>query len=114
MLRVLLIIVLVVFGIPAALYLFWSVHCALDRLCMGHARRYCRRRGLEISRVRCQPAFDQSGVKTESSLVQLDCFDARKERRLVLLVAWPFGVRKMVSDESYPESYDVQWPQPCA
>jgi hypothetical protein len=33
-------------------------------------------------------------------LVQLDCFDARKERRLVLLLVWPFGVRKLVSDES--------------
>jgi hypothetical protein len=70
--------------------------------------------GLEARRVRCQPAFERSGVKTEFSLVQLDCLDAQKQRRLVLLLVWPFGVRKLVSDEIYPDSYDSQWPQKCA
>ncbi len=114
MMRLFLIIALVAFGIPALLYVFWGVHCALDRVCMRHARRYCRRSGLEMRRVRCQPAFDQTGVKTESSLVQLDCLDAQNQRRLVLLLVWPFGVRKMVSDEKYPEVYDEQWPQQFA
>lgn len=54
------------------------------------------------------------GVKTEFTLVQLDCFDSQKQRRLVLLLVWPLGVRKLVSDEVYPESYDSQWPQTCA
>jgi hypothetical protein len=49
-------------------------------------------------------------VKTEFTLVQLDCFDAQKERRLVLLRVWPLGVRKMLNDETYPDSYDEQWP----
>ena len=101
-------------GIPACLYLFWLVHCAMGRVCVGHARRFCRRNGLEISRARWQPDFWAAGgkkIKTEFTLVQLDCFDARKQRKLVLLLVWPFGVRKLISTESYPESYDSQWPK---
>jgi hypothetical protein len=104
-------------AIPVVLYSFWVVHCTLDRVIVRHARRFCSRRGLEISRVRWQPAFEPSGgkrVKTESTLVQLDCLDAQKQRRLVLVSAWPFGVRKLISDEIYPEAYDSQWPQKCA
>jgi hypothetical protein len=106
-----------VVAIPALVYLLWVVHCTLDRVCVRHAKRFCRQHGLEICRVRCQPAFEPSGgkrVKTESTLVQLDCFDAQKQRRLVLLLVWPFGVHKLVSDEIYPETYDSQWPQKCA
>jgi len=50
-------------------------------------------------------------VKTEFSLVQLDCFNNQKQRRLVLLLVWPFGVRKLVSDEAYPINYDEKWPK---
>ena len=99
---------------PAFIYLFWVVHCALDRVIVGHARRFCIRRGLEICRVRCQPAFEPSGgkrIKTEFSLVQLDCLDSQKQRRLVLILAWPLGVRKLISDEIYQDSYDSQWTQ---
>jgi len=105
-----LILALLVIGVPALVYLAWLVHRALDRLCMRHARSFCRRQGLEIRRVRCQPAFAESRAKTEFSLVKLDCFDVQKQRRLVLLLVWPFGVRKLVSDALYPESYDSQWP----
>lgn len=119
MTRTLSIVTLVVVGVPALVYLLWFIHCTLDRLCMRHARRFCSRMGLEAQRVRCQPAFEQRqdgrrGGKTEFSLVQLDCFDSQKQRRLVLLLVWPFGVRKLVSDDIYPESYDSQWPQVCA
>ena len=61
--------------------------------------------------------FELSGgkrLKTESTRVQLDCFDAQGQRRLVLLLVWPFGVRKLLSDEIYPESYDSEWPETCA
>jgi hypothetical protein len=112
--RTLLIFAGYVVAAPVVLYLFWVVHCTLDRVCVRHARRFCRRHGLEICRVRCQPAFELSGgkrIKTESTLVQLDCLDSERQRRLVLLLVWPFGVRKTVSDEKYPESYDEQWPQ---
>jgi hypothetical protein len=110
MMRVLFILAIVVFGIPALMYLAWVVHCTLDRCCVRHARRYCRKNGLEISRLRWQIAFEPSGVKTEFTLVQLDCFDAQKQRRLVQLLTWPLGVKKVVSNDKYPESYDDQWP----
>jgi hypothetical protein len=111
MMRVLCILALVVLGIPAIAYLFWGVHCAMDYCCVRHARRYCRKKGFGICRLRCQPAFEHSGVKTEFTLVQLDCLDTQKQRKLLLLLVWPFGVRKVVSEEKYPESYDEQWSQ---
>ena len=114
--RLLFILVFVVVGVPAHVYLLWFVHCALDRVCVRRARTFCERHGLEVSRVRWQMEFEQRpggsrGVKTEFTLVQLDCFDNQKQRRLVLLRVWPFGVRNLVSDQIYPESYDSQWPQ---
>jgi hypothetical protein len=111
--RVLLIVGFVV-TIPVVLYSFWVAHCTLDRICVRHAQRFCRRRGLEICRFRWQPDFEFSGgkrLKTEFTQVQLDCLDFQKQRRLILVLVWPFGVRKLVSDEVYPEIYDSQWPQ---
>lgn len=93
--------------IPCSLLLLWLVHGALQRVCVGHARRFCRRRGFHANRVRWRPAFDETGVKTEFTLVQLDCFDPQKERRLVTLLAWPFGVWKQVGDEVFPDSANL-------
>ena len=108
----------VIFSI-ALMYLLWVVHRILDRICATHAKRFCRRKGLAVQRVRWQIEFEvrpdgTRGVKTENTLVQLDCFDSQKQRRLVLLSAWLFGVRKIVSDEKYPETYDEHWPQKYA
>jgi hypothetical protein len=114
MTRVLLIVAFVMVGIPLVLYAFWVTHIMLGRLCVRHARRFCSRSGLEFRRARWHPEFEPSGIKTEFTWVQLDCLDAQKQRRLVLLSVWPFGVRKTVSDEPYPDSYDSQWPQVCA
>jgi hypothetical protein len=119
MLRVLLIILVGAIGIPALLYSFWVIHCTLDRISVGHARKFCKRHGLEVNRVRCQIEFEQRpdgrrGVKTEFTLIQLDCLDSQKQRRLVLLRVWPLGVRKLLSDEKYPERYDEQWPHKIA
>lgn len=95
--RVLLIVVFIVVGIPALVYLLWLVHCGLDRVCVRHARRFCSRSGLEIRRVRWHPQSESSGIKTEFTLVQLDCFDAQKQRRLVLLFLW--SVRRHGTDQ---------------
>ena len=111
MTSILIIVALAIAGIPAIVYALWVTHLLLGRLCVGHAQRFCRRKGLEFCRARWQPEFDPSGIKTEFTLVQVDCFDARKQRRLLLLSVWPFGVRRTVIDEPYPDSYDSQWPQ---
>lgn len=111
MTRTVLIIAFLLIGGAALIYVAWLVHCLLNRVCIRHARKFCKKMGLDPQRARCQPAFEESGVKTEFSLVQLDCLDAKKQRRLVLLLVWPFGVRKLVSDETYPDAYDSKWPQ---
>ena len=107
MMRVLFILAFVALGI----LLWWFVHCTLNRWCVAHARRFCRRKGLEVRRSRAGIAFDQSGAKTEFTIVELDCLDLQKRRRLLRLLVWAFGIRKVLSDEMYPESYDEQWPQ---
>jgi len=50
-------------------------------------------------------------VKTEFTIVELDCLDAQKQRKLIRLLVWLFGVRKVLSNEIYPDSHDEQWPQ---
>ena len=114
------IIAFAIFSI-ALMYAAWVAHCTLNRIYARHARRFCKRRGLDVSRVRWQMEFERRpgdrsprGVKTEFTLVQLDCLDSQKQRRLILLRVWLFGVRKLLSDEQYPEFYDSQWPQKCA
>jgi len=111
--HILLIIAFTMVGIPTVLYLFWITHIQLDRLCIKHARRFCIRSGLEFRRARWQPEFDSPGIKTEFTLVQIDCFNLEKQRRLILLSVWPFGVRKTISNEPYPDDDDSQWPQVC-
>ncbi len=100
-------------GLATIFYTGWVAHVLLGRLCTKHAMRFCRRQGLDVCRARWQPEFEPSGVKTEFTLVQLDCLDAHRQRRLVLLSVWPFGVRRKVSDDLYPDSYDAEWPQAC-
>src|SRR5258706_9670497 len=111
MMRVLSILALVVLGIPALLYLSWFVHCTLDRCCVRHARRFCRRKGLDVRRSRAGMAFGQSGGKTEFTIVELDCLDLQQHRRLIRLLVWVFGIREVLSDGIYPDLYDEQWPQ---
>jgi hypothetical protein len=35
----------------------------------------------------------------------------QKHRKLIRLLVWVFGIRMVLSDEIYPDSYDEQWPQ---
>ncbi len=100
----------VVIGLPSAIFLFWKVHLAVDRICVGHARRFCKKNGLEVQRERWQPAFNKSGIKTEFTLVQMDCHDVRNQRKLIQLAVWPFGVREVMRNENYPDFYDEEWP----
>jgi hypothetical protein len=102
---------LVLICIPIVIILFVAVHATMDSVCVRHARGYCTKNGLEIHRIRFQPAFDRTGVKTESTLFQVDCRDAKSQRRLVVLLVWPFGVREILGNNDYPDSYDEKWPQ---
>ena len=86
--------------------LLFLVHYGLDYCCLVYARRFCKRQGYRISRWRCGPALDQSGVKTEYTLVVLDCLDGQNQHRLVRMLVWLFGIHRVLSDEKYPESHD--------
>jgi hypothetical protein len=115
---ILVVLGLVIFSI-VIIYIAGVVHRILNSVCVWHAERFCQRHGLAVSRVRWQVEFERRsdstrGVKTENTLVQLDCLNDQKECRLVLLQVWPLGVRKLLSDEQYPESYDNQRPQQSA
>jgi hypothetical protein len=110
-LKTLLIIALFVIGLPFVMFLFVLVHRTMVKICVRHARKFCDRKGLKVNRYRWQPAFDRRGVKTEFTLVQLDCLDAQKQRRLLVLAVWPLGFRKIASDEPYPDGYDEKWPE---
>jgi hypothetical protein len=89
-----------------AVPLGYLVHCGLNYCCLVYARRFCRRQGFKIIRWRCGPALEQSGVKTEFTLVELDCLDGQNQQRLVRLLVWLFGIHRVLSDEKYPESRD--------
>jgi hypothetical protein len=55
---------------------------------------------------------DENGyrVNTEYYVCEVDCVDAKGERRLIRLQAWIFGVGKVLCDEAYPAEHDAEWP----
>lgn len=91
--------------------LMWVVHRGVDYCCLRHAWRYSRRNGVQVIRSRWRPECEASGIKTEFTLIELDCLDDRKQRKIVRLLVWVFGVRKVLSHENYPEALDATWPR---
>jgi len=86
----------------------WYVHCGLERCYVHFGQRFCKNRGLTISRVRCGPEFEDSGVKTEYSIVEFDCINAEGVRQLLKLRVWIFGVKKVLSIDNYPKDEEGQ------
>ncbi len=95
-------VIFVVASALVALPAFYFVHRVLGYCYFLYARQFCRKRDFEILRWRCGPQFDKSGVKTEYTIVELDCLDVHKQRKLVRLLVWIFGVRKILSDGAEP------------
>lgn len=90
----------VILLIPCTIYLFWLVHRSLENYCyVPHARKWCRRNGLEPRSWKCEIALDKSGVKSELSIVELECIDGNGQRRLVRLLVWLTGVKVVLSIE---------------
>ncbi len=96
---------IVVAGI-LAIPLLWWVHCGLERHYVRLARRFCIKRGLTPIRWNCGPAFDDTGVKTEFSIVEFDCDHLNEGRKYVRLLVWIFGVRKVLIVEPYLEKHN--------
>jgi hypothetical protein len=78
-------LVVAVVAIPLSLYLFYAVHLALKSCCFWHARRYCHGNQLKINRLRHDPEIDKTGVKTEFTVIDIDCADAQENRRFIRL-----------------------------
>ena len=87
--------------------LYWFVHCGLEYCYLRFAVRYCTNRGLDVSRLRCRPWFKDS-IKTEYTLVELDCVDSNQRRKLVRLLVWLFGIRKVLSVEESPDEPEAK------
>jgi hypothetical protein len=101
-LRGVLILIVVFLSLPVLVL----VHYGLERCYLMHARRFCRKNGFVLGKWRCGPAFNRQGVKTEFTIVELDCLDAQQQRKLIRLLVWVFGIRKIISNENVPESKD--------
>jgi len=90
-----------ILGVPV----FIIVHYGLEYCYLVYARRFCRKNGFKMVNWRSGPAFDESGFKTEFTIFELDCLDGQSQRKLIRLLIWIFGIRKMLSNENYPESH---------
>ena len=97
-------VILIVVASIVALLVFYFIHRGLEYCYLLHARRFCKKHDFEIVRWRCGPAFDESGVKTEFTVFELDCLDVQKQRKLVRLSVWIFGIRKILSGETKPSA----------
>jgi len=81
----------------------WFVHCGLERCYVRYGHRFCTKRGFTITKVRCGPEFEDSGAKTEYSVVEFDCVNPDGARKLVKLRVWIFGIKKVLGIEEFPE-----------
>jgi hypothetical protein len=82
---------LVAAGILGVFSLYY-VHCLLNVLYLIYAKRFCTKYGFRPVRWRVGMAFNTRGIKTEYSIVQLDCVDSQSQKRFVSLLVWAFGI----------------------
>lgn len=99
---VILVLLAVVATSAGVLILFVAVNRSLRSLCVRHAKRFCRRRGLKVESIGYGTEFDSSGVKSEYTLVEVGCVDDQNQRRLLLLSVWLFGIHRIVREEVFP------------
>ena len=92
-------------------FLIYIVHRLLNVLYLIYAKRFCEKNGFRPVRWRIGMAFNTRGIKTEYSIVQLDCVDSQNQKRFVSLLVWAFGIRKVVKNEAYAESCPEDWPR---
>jgi len=107
--RTSLIFVFVVWVI-VALPMWWFVHRTLQYAYLHMAFRFCRKRGMVVSRYRSACAENNS--RTEHTLVELDCVHPQNGRQLVRFVVWCLGIRRKVSVEPFQEDEEKEKGQP--
>ena len=88
----------------------WKVHCLINRCCWHYAVRHCRKNNLEFLGAKVSPAF-KNGVKTEYTAVVCKCRDTAGNLKLVCVIAWIFGIRKVVISDfltEQEESFNIE------
>ena len=97
------IVILIAFGI-LTLPVLCVVHITLRRIYLAYVQRFCRKRGLTVSRIRETHC-------SECVLVELDCLDHEQRRRLVRLLVWIFGIRTVLSIEDFSDEPPSRAPE---
>ena len=97
-----LVALLLLAGALSLLIIYPAVHRGLHYCYLCHAKRFCRENNLILNGWKCSPAFDDTGLKTEFTLVELDCLDDQMNRRLVRLSISLLGIHKVVANEVFP------------
>lgn len=97
--------------VPLIYYGGYGVHRVLEVYCyVPYARRFCRKRGLQPVRWRCGMAF-WGGMKTECSVVELNCLGGDGQEYVLELLVWIMGVRGVLKIE--PPVPHVTFEVPC-
>ena len=86
--------VIILFAGILSIPLFLIVHHFYGWVCVCHVRRYCARNGIVISGWRVAPAFDDQGVKTENSQVEI-LSEGQNIKTIFRFVVWPLGIRNV-------------------
>lgn len=84
--------------------LFFFVHQFYGWVCVCHVRRYCTSHGISITRWRITPAFDEKGIKTERSQIEV-LSESGPRQRVFRFTVWPFGI-KHVTEFNQSEDED--------
>jgi hypothetical protein len=94
-------LLIIVVGLCAILSLA-LVHWGLQQLYLFYARRFCQKVGLTPLHSRSGPAFDVFGMKTEFTIVEVECRNADQSIKIIRLLVWIFGVRRVLKPEQPP------------
>jgi hypothetical protein len=76
----------------ACIPLFSIIHGVLNRICFAHVKRYCLSHDIEVTEWRLFPAFDQTGIKTENTQIEIRS-DGPGGQKVYRFIVWIFGVR---------------------
>jgi hypothetical protein len=96
-------VVAVLLGLILMFFVFCLVHFLLYYYFLIYALLFCSRNRYTLQKWKCGMALDMEGIKTESTVFELDCLDAEKQPRFVRLVSGFFGIRELLVDEGHSE-----------
>jgi hypothetical protein len=94
---------LLIFAGIAIIPLFYFVHGLLNWICFAHVKRYCRIHEIDVSGWRLFPAFDERGIKTENTQIEILSNGPEDEQTIYRFIVWAFGIRNVVESPFNPD-----------